>query len=210
MPTFASKFIDAAKGEYKRWDDGAGRETWGKPQHSKDYYLFVKDYWMSIGNKSFDGRTEVKGIRPAWSSAFVGYCAKTAGAAAGFHYTEAHCHYINKAMKLAAGEANNFGFEARRTSDYKPNIGDIICSGREYAELYDYDQAELVYKADSFYPSHGDIVVDVTNKHAVVIGGNIKNNVDTKKLALTDTGFLGDRIKGGKEIPWICILQCLL
>lgn len=84
MSGFTYKLVDACRNEFARWDDGAGRETWGKPQHSKDYYLFVKDYWESIGNNRLDGRTVVGGIRPARSSAFVSFCMKKAGRGGGF------------------------------------------------------------------------------------------------------------------------------
>jgi hypothetical protein len=173
--------------------------------------LFVKEYWQSIGNNNLDGRTVVNGIRPAWSSAFVSFCMKKAGAGSKFKYTEAHCHYVKKAMDQSAGTINGYGYAARKTSAYKPQVGDVIVGGREYAVAYDYEQARLIYEADSFYPSHGDIVVEITPNHAVTIGGNISNNVDTKRLRLTDTGFLMDRRNSaGREIPWIAILECLM
>jgi hypothetical protein len=211
MSNFTNKLVATCLNEYQRWDNGSGRETWGRPQHSKDYYLFVKDYWQSIGNNNLNGRTVVKGIRPAWSSAFVCFCEKTSGAGNRFHYVEAHCHYIKKAMDAADGANGNFGYVARQSDSYKPQVGDIICSGREYAAGYDYDQAKLVYEADSFYPSHGDIVVDVTNTHSIVIGGNINNNVDKKQLKLTGTGYLRPRFNSaGKELPWVAILECVI
>lgn len=210
MSQFTDALVAACKAEYSRWDDGEGRETWGRPQHSKDYFLFVKDYWKSIGNNNLDGRTIVNGIRPAWSSAFVSFCEKTAGAGNRFLYTQAHCHYVDKAMKQADA-GGNFGYAARRTSDYKPKVGDIVVAGREYARDYDYDRAALVYEADSFYPSHGDIIIGIDGDRVATMGGNINNNVDTKRLRLTDTGFLRDRVNAsGREIPWITILECLI
>jgi hypothetical protein len=211
MTQFTDDLVEACKTEYQRWDNGAGRETWGRPQHSKDYYLFVKEYWVSIGNNNLTGRTVVNGVRPAWSSAFVSFCEKRAGAGDKFRYTEAHCHYINKAMLKASNPSNNFGYAARRPESYKPKVGDIICGGREYAAGYDYDQAALIYEADSFYPSHGDIVVEMTSSRAITIGGNITNNVDMKRLRLTDTGYLRNRINSsGRELPWVAILECLM
>lgn len=211
MSAFVNDLVDICRDEYARWDNGAGRETWGKPQHSKDYYKFVNDYWRSIGKNRLDRRTIVRNIRPAWSSAFVSYCVKKAGAGTRFHYTEAHCHYVEKAMNATAGAGGNFGYKARKSDAYKPNVGDIVCGGREYASGYDYDEAELVYEADSFYPSHGDIVVAITEAHVEVIGGNISNNVDRKLLKLTDQGYLRSRFtSSGKELPWIAILECEL
>jgi hypothetical protein len=209
MSAFTTKLIGACKAEYARWDNGAGRETWGTPQHAKDYYLFVKEYWKSVGIQNLDGRTIQGGIRPAWSSALVSFINKSAGAGARFHYTQAHCHYIDRAMKAANGTDGDFGYIARRPDSYKPKAGDIVCAGRQYAAGYDYDQAAMIYEADSFYPSHGDIVIDVTDTHAHVIGGNVNDNVDTKRLKLTSTGYLRNRItSSGRELPWIAILEC--
>lgn len=114
-------------------------------------------------------------------------------------------------MRAADGDLSNCGCIARRTDKYKPKIGDVVCAGREYAAGYDYDQAKLVYEADSFYPSHGDIVVSISGDYIESIGGDISNNVDAKKIRLTDTGYLRNRInRSGKEIPWIAILECVL
>lgn len=211
MTQFTDDLVDVCLAEYARWDNGAGRETWGRPQHAKDYYLFVKDYWKSIGNNNLDGRTVVGGIRPAWSAAFVSFAEKTAGAGTHFRYTEAHCHYVDKAMKQADAAGGNYGYAARRTSDHKPKVGDIIVAGRSYANTYDYDQAALVYEADSFYPSHGDIVIAVEADKVITIGGNISHNVDRKRLKLTANGYLRDRqSSSGQELPWIAILECLM
>jgi hypothetical protein len=37
MTQFTDELVRVCKGEYARWDNGDGRETWGKPQHAKDY-----------------------------------------------------------------------------------------------------------------------------------------------------------------------------
>lgn len=211
MSEFTAQLVSACQEEYLRWDKGAGRETWGRPQHSKDYYLFVKQYWEAIGKNNLDGRTIVNGIRPAWSAAFVSFCEKKAGAGARFHYTEAHCHYINKAMEAAGNASGAYGYVARRSDAYKPKVGDIVCAGREYAAGFDYDQAALIYEADGFYPSHGDIIVAMAEDRAITLGGNITHNVDGKRLKLTDTGYLRNRLSSsGKELPWIAILECVM
>ncbi|HYE27657.1 MAG TPA: DUF2272 domain-containing protein [Allosphingosinicella sp.] len=217
MSAFTAKLAQICLDEYSRWDNGAGRENQGtndKPPAKRDYYLFVKEYWVSIGNMKLDGKTIVKGIRPPWSSAFVSFCVRKAEAGNRFNYAEAHCHYIAPAMAAADSGSGDYGYIAMRPKQYKPSVGDIVCSGREYAERYDYDQAKLIYEADSFYPSHGDIVVEITGTHAIVIGGNVNHNVDRKRLPLDASGFLKDRevTRKGKKVvlPWITILSCRL
>lgn len=212
MSDFCERLAEICRAEYGRWDDGRGRETQGTDQAgiAKDYYLFVRDYWRSIGINHLDGRTIEDGIRPAWSSAFVSYCVRKAGASAQFKYSQAHCHYIAAAMAANQDAASTYGYRARRYETYKPKVGDIICGGREYAKTYTYDQAKLIYTADSFYPSHGDIVVAMTDDQATVIGGNITNNVDRKHLRLNDAGFLRRRVADGGQYPWITVLECVI
>jgi hypothetical protein len=211
MTQFTDELVRVCKGEYARWDNGDGRETWGKPQHAKDYYLFVKEYWQSIGNNRLDGRTVVGGIRPAWSSACVSFCMKKAGAGTRFFYTEAHCHYVHKAMQQANGEISGYGYRARKTVDYQPKPGDVVVGGRAYALTFDYDKAALIYEADSFYPSHGDIIHTITDGFALTTGGNVNDSVTQKRLKLTSNGYLRDRINSsGREIPWIAVLECVI
>lgn len=212
MSAFTDKLAAICLEEYARWDNGRGRETHGQDQAgiAKDYYLFVKEYWQSIGKQNLDGRTILGGIRPAWSAAFVSHCIRKAGAGTRFKYSEAHCHYIAAAMAVTEPPASTYGYRAERFETYRPQVGDIICAGRQYAKGYTFDQAKLVYHADSFYPSHGDIVVEMTPTHAIAIGGNISDNVDRKKLPLDANGRLLPRISDGKSHPWICVLRCVI
>ena len=202
MSKFPSRFADCAVNELERWKNGAGKET------KKPYSDYVGEYWKSIGIDHLDGATIQDGIRPAWSSAFVSFCARRAQAGTGFKYTQAHCHYVKAAMDAADG-LSPFGFIARRFEDYPPKVGDIVVGGREYASAYTFDQAKLAYLADTFYPSHGDIVTGVSTKHLVAIGGNVSNNVDQKRLA-TVNGKLKPRLKRGRHYPWIAVLECVI
>ena len=212
MTEFTDKMAAICRAEYERWDNGRGRETQGtdQPGISKDYYLFVEEYWKSININNLTGRTVQNGIRPAWSSAFVSFCVRKAGAGTKFKYSQAHCHYIDAAMKASAGTNPGYGYQAMKPGAYTPKVGDIICGGREYAKAYDYDQAKLIYQADSFYPSHGDIVVEVTATHAIAIGGNIVHNVDRKRLPLDANRRLLPRKDGTRSYPWIAVLACQL
>lgn len=210
MSQFSLDLAAVCLAEYARWDNGVGRETHGtdQPGINKDYYLFVKEYWVSIGITHLTGRTVQDGIRPAWSSAFVSYCVRKAGGGNRFKYTQAHCHYIDAAMDAVGSDVGTYGYVAERSATYRPHVGDIICAGREYAKRYTYDQAKMIYQADSFYPSHGDIVVEVTATHAITIGGNINQNVDRKKLPLDANGLLKPRMVGTTAYPWISVLKC--
>ncbi|MEQ1900483.1 MAG: DUF2272 domain-containing protein [Devosia sp.] len=203
MTVFSDQLAATARAERARWVGGAEDQApW------RDY---VGQYWQSIGIDDLRGDTVVDGIRPAWSSAFVSFCVRKAGAGTRFRYSEALCHYVKAAMDAASGTGNH-GFAARKYETYRPRVGDIIVGGREYAKAFSYEQAAMVYVADSFYPSHGDIVVGIAPDHSYVetLGGNVSQDVSGKRLALKADGTLEKRKSGTATYPWIAVLECLL
>ncbi|MFN0115622.1 MAG: DUF2272 domain-containing protein [Paracoccaceae bacterium] len=208
MTTFTDNLVAACVADLARFGNGTKTET-DDPQ-----FTYVGEYWQSIG-EALDGRTEVNGKRPAWSSAFVSFCVRRAGAGTRFVYTKAHCHYVDAAMKLADGAASNHGWIARRHNQRAPRVGDIIVAGREYAKSFDYDLARMTYQADSFYPSHGDIVVKVSAGAIETIGGNVTKDTVGRRVRQTNAdGTLKNvtAVKDGKTVsyPWITVLECLL
>jgi hypothetical protein len=211
MSYFTDNLIEECKKE---------NETFGFGKLKEDDPLVFKrvgDYWHSIGIKETDGRTQAKSSKgksynPAWSSAFVSYVVKAAGAGNdAFNYTEAHCHYIEFSRKAAASVKPS-AYYAVDPYSATPAVGDIICAGREYAEGLTFEQAELAYKTDSFYPSHGDIVISVNQEHGyiVTIGGNVDNSVNQKRLLISEDGILVDRSSGTDFLPWLALLRCQL
>ena len=204
MSDFIEALVEICHVEYGRFEEGRRGET-DDPQ-----YLYVGEYWRSIGIR-YDGRTQVRGargkmFRPAWSSAYISFVVRKAGAGDRFKYTQAHCHYTAQAMLGDDG----YGYLAERAEEYSPQVGDIVVAGREYARDYNYDVARAVYEADSFYPSHGDIVIDADETTLTVIGGNVDNSVKTKRFGLDRKGRLLPRRAGNDEMPWIAVLRCRL
>jgi hypothetical protein len=196
---YIDNLIDICSTQYQRFNNGAGKE------YNNPYSDFVGEFWHSIGI-SYSGSTVVGGIRPAWSSAFVSFCVREAGGGNKFKYSEAHCHYVNAAMIASADGAAHL-YKARRPEAYSPKVGDIICAGREYAKRYTYDIAQMQYIADSFYPSHGDIVVSVSGDSVSVVGGNVNDSVQRKIFRLKSDGTLENRVSGGISYPWIAVLE---
>lgn len=181
----------------------------GKKEHNDPQFRYVGEYWASIG-LPIDGRTKYKRKKkngkvieynPAWSSAFISYIARKAGAGDGFKYSQAHCHYVQDFV------ARPSLFKAEKFETYAVRVGDLVHAGREYAKRYDFEEAKGQYVADSFYPSHSDFVVRVTSKYAYTIGGNVRDDVSGKRLALDAKGRLKPRSVGGNAAPWICVLS---
>jgi hypothetical protein len=196
---YIGSLVDVCENEYQRFNNGSGEEQ------SSPYSGFVGEYWQSIGI-NLDGSSVVSGIRPAWSAAFISYCVRQAGGGANFKYSEAHCHYVNASMNASDGGAVHI-YHARRAENYQPKVGDIICAGREYAKQYTYDIAKMQYIADSFYPSHADIVTAVLDNSVSVVGGNVNDSVRRKAFKLKTDGTLERRASAGASYPWIAVLE---
>lgn len=204
MTVFTDALVSACLTELARFENGTRTET-QDPQ-----FRHVGEYWQSIGI-NFDGRTVQDGERPAWSSAFVSFVVRKAGAGDRFRYAQAHCHYTFKSMELADGIQNGHGYRAHRPETRAPRVGDIIVAGRASAAGFTYDQAKMTFIADSFFPSHGDIVVDVTDAGVVTIGGNVTTDTVGRRTRRTRAdGTLRNLVVGGRERPWIAVLECLL
>jgi hypothetical protein len=208
MTTFTANIVTICRAELQTFKGGKLKET------DASVYKRVGDYWAAVPETGLDGRTLLKDskgkpYRPAWSAAFISFVLKQAGVGAKFKTTKAHCHYVELARVAAATNANK-AYHALDPYSATPAIGDIVVAGREYAEQLTFKQAELAYKGDGFYPSHGDFVIEVdTSKgEVVVVGGNVGDSVASKRLLLSPKGRLLDRQDGGKVLPWLALLRC--
>jgi hypothetical protein len=200
----ARRIVEICNQEWERFGNGSKSET-DDPQ-----YLRVGDYWNILGIP-YTGRTLVhnkatgKQQNPPWSSAFISFVLKEAGAGDGFKYAQAHCHYVQDYVKGRNGGV----YEAMHPDFYIPKPGDILHYGRLGAELYDFAEAQAAYQMDSFYSSHSDIVIEIDQTAAALhtIGGNVSNSVGRKTIAIAENGKLLPRTDGQNSFPWIAILR---
>lgn len=210
MSWFTDALVEKCHEEYERFDEGKRKETMD-PQ-----YKYVGEYWRSIGNDKLDGKTAIKDkkgklFRPAWSAAFISFVMRRAGAKTRFLYGQAHHRYIMKGM--ADREANiDALYWTYRSEERPPEVGDLICAGREYAEDWDYDVAKFKYASDSYFPSHCDVVVEVNPATRLVsaIGGNVSNSVSLSRYEIDKRGVLKSRVstKDKTGLPWIGVMAC--
>jgi len=209
MTAFTNTIVSICRAELQTFKGGKLKED-----HASVYQR-VGTYWSAIPVAGIDGRTVFKDKKgkpynPAWSAAFISFVLKQAGVGAKFKTTEAHCHYIEAARKAATSNSSKAAYHAVDPYSVMPAVGDIVAVGREYAQQLTFKQAELAYRADSFYPSHCDFVVEVDAQKGVVlvVGGNVNNSVAPKRLLLTSNGRLTDRPEGNKLLPWLALLRC--
>ncbi|HEV2817978.1 MAG TPA: DUF2272 domain-containing protein [Allosphingosinicella sp.] len=212
MSAFTDKVASQAKAELARWGNGTGRET------ADPYSGYVGEYWsFGLDNNNINGRTTFqdkkgKPYRPAWSSAFISYVMKKAGAGAAFYYHEGHIHYVVKSLRDAATPGTTAKFLGRNPQSHAPKVGDLINAGRGDSKGIRYATVLAAYgpkpvDQGAFMATHSDIVVsvDAAARKLRTIGGNVATDtVGEKTWQLNADGTL---VKG-KDL--ICVIECLL
>lgn len=173
--SFRRKSVKYANEEYKKYQEGKLKET------NQSVYDDIKRYWDSIGWD--EDRWSPTGT--AWSSAFISYIMRKAGAKDEFKYASSHSKYIGEAIKNRKENAQK-NFKGYKLNEKKVEIGDLVCYARQEGVNYD---------TTGDYASHCDIVVNIGKDYAEGIGGNVSDSVNKKKIPLTN-GFVKE---GGKR-----------
>jgi hypothetical protein len=171
---FRRRAVKYANEEYKKFQEGKLKET------NQSVYDDLKRYWDSI--QWNESRWSPTGT--AWSSAFISYIMRKAGAKDDFKYASSHSKYIVEAIKNRK-ENNNNKFKGYKLNEKKVEIGDLVCYAR---------QDGITYNTTGDYASHCDIVVSIDGDYAEGIGGNVSDSVSQKKIPLAD-GFVKDGAK---------------
>lgn len=182
--------INIIKEEYEFFGKGRFKET------DDPHYKRIGEYWKDgAAIDNINGRTkDSEGRNPAWSAAFISWVIRKAGGGGDFRYGAAHCHYIVQAIRdrKSGKEAH---YHAYDFDEYAPQVGDIICVGRSYDKKLTFDNAEMRYISDEWFPSHGDIVVGRNQKgnRLLAVGGNLSNSVKRKSFLLEGNGKLSPK-----------------
>lgn len=208
--TFKEKLIEVAKEEweffgkqeilkYENDNHGNPKPVYGRIGHRETengYYQRVGKYWKTGVNKSLDGRNDDQ----PWSAAFISYLMKMSEAGTYFLASSQHSVYIRKSIVARQQNNNAYGFWGYRISEYKPEVGDLICYVREDAVGHiDYDTNS------SNYTSHSDLVVEKEGNILKVIGGNVEDSVTMKHVIIDDNGYLTDTSK-----HWFVIMKNMI
>lgn len=127
----------------------------------------------------------------AWSAAFISYVMRTAGANNKFVYSPLHADYINAAVR---GEGGLQAFPALSTP---AQVGDLVCTGRGAARNMRFENLPT-----GSFPSHCDVVVEVSTSQLTVVGGNVDAGVTMKHIPLTATGTVAD-----ERYNWFVVLR---
>ena len=133
-------------------------------------------------------------VEEAWSSAFISYLMKMAGAGDDFKYAPSHSQYIAQAVKNRK-ENNAKKFKAYKPNEVDVKVGDLVCYPR---------QSGVGYDSGAGYKSHCDLIISVNGNTAVGVGGNVSDSVSKKNYALKDGKI--DKSKDKKDYGGIFVV----
>ena len=165
---FKKKLVNLANEEHNAWNkNGTVKEG------NQDTIQRLRNYWeVGSGIKEDDNYY----INQAWSSAFISYLMRMAGAGDDFKYSQSHSQYIAQAVKNRK-ENNSKKFKAYKPNEVKVQVGDLVCYPR---------QSGVGYDSKAGYKSHCDLITSVQGNIAVGVGGNVSDSVTKNNYALKD------------------------
>jgi hypothetical protein len=175
------------------------------PERAQGLWQRVGEYWWLGLNadqtgQGYTGLHDERGVRfaperdgaYAWSAAFISYVMRMAGAGPRFPYAASHYVYVNAAVR---------GSPVLRAEDpalYAPQPGDLVCVARDPAR-----SLRFVDLPAARFWGHCDIAVRREGDSLALIGGNVRDAVALKQVALEPDG----RLALGAERPWLAVLR---
>lgn len=181
----SNKAVKLADEEWRKWGEQSmnqfGRVVKeGSKEYDKGFAERVGDYWREALGLLYNGNNR----DVAWSSAFISWLWKKAGAGDDFKYSASHSNYIYDSVLKRWDGKTKAPFVAYRSSEAVPDIGDMVAYSRQ-------DQNDL-YALPAPYKSHVDLVVDKGDGYIDVIGGNVAQGVTKRRLRTDNQGFIAD------------------
>jgi hypothetical protein len=170
-----SNIVRIATQEWERWARGSIKEAEVRAQP------MLRDYWQTGTGKPYPGP------RRAWSSVFISWVMKKAGAGNAFHYSPAHVYYVAAAKRNRLANNRN-PYKAYRVTEIRPQVGDLVCAERKDSSGrwsgVNYDNVD----DGRFRAAHCDVVTEVRGNRVTAIGGNVRNSVSKKTIRVDPSG----------------------
>lgn len=122
-----------------------------------------------------------------------------------FPIAQAHSEYIRWAIRCRKDALSNAAYWGYRVDEPEatPEVGDLI--GYPRGVKMTAKKALGYFERTGNYQSHADLVVAKRKGEIDVIGGNVRDSVTKKTLAIDDGGLLVD-----KKHHWFVVLKCRL
>lgn len=183
--SFKNTLVRIAKGEARKWS--AITELSAKASG------LLVDYWKAAGMSFTPTQMQNPTVQSnyPWSAAFISYVFYSAGAKSKFPYSSAHSGYFQQAKRDR--DKKNAPLRGFRISEYAPKVSDLIVYSRQAGKGYD---------SAGYFPSHGEIVVEVGKGYLKAIGGNVGNKVKISKYTTDENGRITQ-----KEAPFFMVIQ---
>jgi hypothetical protein len=188
------RVVKIAKDEWEGWNkpligiDGKVKNKGGS-EANRGYAERVGEYWRIGTGQPYDGRdTDV-----AWSSAFISYIMKKAGAGNKFVYNASHSKYITDSIANRKNGKYNEAFVGYKINEIAPKIGDLVCYSR---------QSGVDYDTKGSYKSHCDLVVKKSKNQLELIGGNVSQAVTKRIVSVDSKGMITDKNK-----DWFAVIK---
>jgi hypothetical protein len=188
-----------AEREYQRWHPPSGdiHETdLAATPILRQYYR--EGVGAEISAADLQSKTW-QGSHP-WSAVFVSWVMRTAGTDSAFRYSRGHYVYVAAARqnRLSGNAANPFW--AFRPTEVAPQVGDLICASRENSGATYDNIGDGQMRA-----THCDIVTEVRPGSLRVVGGNVRQNVDAKRIRTLSDGRLA---LDGTQARFFAVVRC--
>lgn len=182
---FKRRILRLALHHYRLWQ--------GTKELSSKVSSLLSSYWKSVGLEFSFAEMQNPAVHSSypWSSAFISFLFKSAGAGSNFPYSSSHAGYFQWAKKNRSNpKAPLLGF---RISEYAPAVGDLIVFTRQSGAGYD---------TQGFFSSHGELVIEKGPGYIKSIGGNVSDAVRISKFTTNSKGFLTT-----KERPFFMVIK---
>ena len=165
---FNKKLVNLANEEFDAWNKN------GKiKEGSQDTLPRLRKYWEEGSGIKED---DYYYINKAWSSAFISYLMRKAGAGNDFKYSQSHSQYITEAVNNRE-DNNSKKFKAYKPNEVDVKVGDLVCYPR---------QSGVSYYSKAGYLSHCDLITSIKGNNAVGVGGNVSDSVSKNNYPLKE------------------------
>jgi len=192
--------VRIAVAEWDRWGNAVEDRIAGTvrvPHDDKEkdasghlaFAQLVRDTYCKAGVGDDVSVADIATDQYAWSAAFISWVMKQAGVP--YRFNNNHSVYFRHYIKARADADQGEPYWGFKRSERTPAVGDLVGYVREPGVTF--GDAEAFFAATTRYKSHSDIVVATAPGRIEVIGGNVKNAVVKKTLAVDADGRLVDR-----------------
>ena len=162
----------------------------GRSEGEDGCFRRIGRYWTEgTGTHGIDGRDHDQ----PWSAAFVSWVMRSAGAGDRFRYSTQHSVYIAQGIRDCLNKRAEAGYWTLRLTEATPAVGDLVCWARQDGIDYDHQN-----RGD--YAGHADVVVEIADGFAWIIGGNVGNSVTRRPLKLDAAGRLVGGVVSGETM----------